>query len=105
MVRPTSRKCLFIYFYFMDPKFGLIRVKIQTWFPRQIQIYVNGHDWLEQELTANGISFTKHDNVFLRVDDWKRAQRLADRFTGLNWPRILERYARYDKLQGKRSRI
>jgi hypothetical protein len=31
----------------------------------------------------------------LRVDDWKRAQKLADGFTGLNWPRILECYARY----------
>jgi len=95
LVRPASRKCLFIYFYFMDRKFGLIHVKLQTWFPMQIQIYVNGHDWLARKLTANGISFTKHDNVFLRIDDWKRAQRLADRFTELNWPQILERYARY----------
>ncbi len=94
-VRTATRKCLFIYFYFMDRQFGLIHVKLQTWFPMQIQVYVNGHDWLERKLTANGISFSKHDNVFLRVDDWKRAQRLADRFTGLNWPCILERYARY----------
>jgi hypothetical protein len=95
MVRPTRRKCLHIYFYFMDREFGLIHVKLQTWFPMQVQIYVNGHDWLERKLTANGISFTKHDNVFLRIEDWGRAQKLADHFTGLNWPRILERYARY----------
>ena len=95
MVRPTSRKCLFIYFYFMDQKFGLIHVKIQTWFLMQIQVYVNGHDWLERKLTANRITFIKHDNVFLGVDDWKRAQKLADQFTCLNWPQILERYARY----------
>jgi hypothetical protein len=95
MIRPTSRKCLFIYFYFMDQKFGLIHVKIQSWFSMQIQIYVNGHDWLERKLTANGICLIKHDNVFLRVDDWKRARKLMDRFTGLNRPRILERYARY----------
>jgi hypothetical protein len=94
-VRTARRKCLFIYFYFMDRQFGLIHVKLQTWFPMQLQVYVNGHDWLERKLTANGISFTKHDNVFLRVDDWKRAQKLADRFTKLNWPCILERYARY----------
>ena len=94
-LEPARRKCLFIYFYFMDREFGLIHVKLQTWFPMQIQIYVNGHDWLERKLTANGISFTKHDNVFLRIEDWKRAQKLSDRFTGLNWPWILERYARY----------
>jgi hypothetical protein len=94
-VQSARRKCLFIYFYFMDRKFGLIHVKLQTWFPMQIQVYLNGHDWLERKLTANGIPFTKHDNVFLRVANWKRAQMLADRFTGLDWPRILERYARY----------
>ena len=94
-LEPARRKCLFIYYYFMDREFGLIHVKLQTWFPMQIQIYVNGHDWLERKLTANGIPFTKHDNVFLRIDDWKRAQKLSDRFTGLNWPWILEGYARF----------
>jgi hypothetical protein len=29
-VRPTRRKCLFIYFYFMDREFRLIHVKLQT---------------------------------------------------------------------------
>ena len=97
-LEPARRKCLFIYYYFMDRELGLIHVKLQTWFPMQIQIYVNGHDWLERKLAANGISFTRHDDVFLRIEDWKRAQRLSDRFTGLNWPRILERYARYVNL-------
>ena len=94
-VQSARRKCLFIYFYFMDRKFGLIHVKLQTWFPMQIQVYVNGHEWLERKLTANGISYTKHDNVFLRVEDWDRAQKLSDRFVRIDWPRILERYARY----------
>jgi hypothetical protein len=93
-VQSARRKCLFLYFYFMDRDFGLIHVKLQTWFPMQIQVYVNGHEWLGRKLIANRISFSKHDNVFVRVDDWRRAQKFADRFAGLNWPRILERYAR-----------
>jgi hypothetical protein len=59
------------------------------------QIYVNGHDWLECKCTAHEISFTKYVNVFLRMDEWDCAQKIADRFAGLGWPRILERYARY----------
>ena len=50
---------------------------------------------MERKLTANKISFTKHDNVFFQIEDWKRAQKLADRFAGLGWPQILERYARF----------
>jgi hypothetical protein len=94
-IQVANRKCLFIYFYFMDQQLGLIHVKLQTWFPMHIQVYVNGHDWLERKLTANKISFTKHDNVFFQIEDWKRAQKLADRFAGLGWPQILERYARF----------
>ena len=79
----------------MDREFGLIHLKLQTWFPMQIQVYVNGHEWLERKLTANGISFTKHYNVFLQIGDWKRAQKLSDRFIRVNWPLKLERYVRY----------
>lgn len=43
-IQTALRKCLFKYFYFMDKQLGLIHVKLQTWFPMQIQIYVNGHD-------------------------------------------------------------
>ncbi len=38
--------CLVIYFYWMDCEFGLMHVKIQTWFPFTMQVYVNGHEWL-----------------------------------------------------------
>ena len=51
-VQPARRKCLFRYFYFMDRGFGLIHVKLQTWFPMQMQVYVNGHEWLARKLIA-----------------------------------------------------
>lgn len=40
----ATRKCLMVYYYFMDKDFGLMHVKIQTWFPFRIQVYVNGHE-------------------------------------------------------------
>ena len=92
-VRPARRKCLFLYFYFIDRELGLIHVKLQTWFPMQLQVYVNGHEWLARKLTRSGVPYTKHDNAFLRVDDLRRAQRFADRFTSLDWVRRLDRYA------------
>lgn len=39
----------------MDRDLGLLHVRVQTWFPLQIQIYLNGHEWLERKLTARGI--------------------------------------------------
>ena len=93
-VQIAKRKCLHLYYYFMDRDLGLLHVRVQTWFPLQVQIYLNGHEWLERKLTARGIEHAKIDNVFIRIGDLPRAQRLANRFALLNWPRILNRYAR-----------
>ena len=58
-VRPDQRVCLVIYFYWMDREFGLMHVKLQTWFPFTVQVYVNGHEWLARKLAARGIAFEK----------------------------------------------
>jgi len=88
-VASARRKCLFLYYYFMDRDFGLIHVKLQTWFPLQIQVYVNGHEWLARKLKENGIQYTKQENAFLWIEDMARAQAFSDRFASLEWPRIL----------------
>jgi len=93
-LKPASRKCLHFYYYFMDRDFGLIHVRIQSWFPMQIQVYVNGHEWLARKLEAHGIVYSKLDNVLVSVGDITKAQKFADRFQSLNWPKILNRYAK-----------
>ena len=77
-IRPDSGKCLHYYFYFMDAKFGLIYLRVPTWAPFRLQFYCNGHSWLARKLTAKGIGYTMADNAFVRIDDWSRAQDLAD---------------------------
>ena len=93
-VRPANRKCLHFYYYFMDRDFGLIHVRIQSWFPMQIQVYVNGHEWLARKLSAHDVPFSKLDNVLVSIGDISKAQKFADRFQGMDWPWILNRYAR-----------
>jgi hypothetical protein len=93
-VQPARRKCLFLYYYFMDRDLGLIHVKLQTWFPLQIQLYLNGHEWLARKLTRHGIRYAKLDNAFLGVEDFPRAQSFADRFVTVDWVGILQGYAR-----------
>ena len=93
-LRSAWRKCLFLYFYFIDPEFGLLHVRLQTWFPFTIHVYVNGHEWLARQLDQRGVRYRRLDNAFLWLEDPGRAQRLADRFATLPWPTILERLAR-----------
>jgi len=93
-VASARRKCLFLYYYFMDREFGLIHVKLQTWFPLPIQVYVNGHEWLARKLAQNGIGYRKLENTFLWIEDFERAQKFSDRFCSLDWPRLLKGYAK-----------
>jgi hypothetical protein len=92
-LRPDTGKCLHYYFYFMDADLGLVYLRVPTWAPFRLQFYCNGHSWLARRLTAEGIAFTMADNAFVRVDDWQRAQELADGFSPDLLHRVLDRYA------------
>jgi len=92
-VRPDSGKCLHYYFYFMDAGLGLIYLRVPTWSPFRLQFYCNGHSWLARQLTATGIGFAAADNAFVRIDNWHRAQELADGFSPDRLHRVLDRYA------------
>lgn len=89
----AKRKCLCLYFYFMDRDFGFMHVRITTWFPFTVQICLNGHHWLAGKMDRAGIGYGKLDNAFVWIEDPKRAQRLANRFVKKNWPRILQVFA------------
>jgi hypothetical protein len=89
----ARRKCLFVYFYFLDRDFGLMHVKIQTWFPFQIQVYLNGHDWLANKMDRHQLRYQRMDNAFLWLDDPPRSQRLAESMLRQNWVRILDALA------------
>jgi hypothetical protein len=83
-----------LYYYFIDRELGLIHVRLQTWAPFTCQVYANGHDFVARHLKKKGIAFKQVDNAFVELGDPAVAQRIADRFAKLPWPKILERYAR-----------
>ena len=92
-LRPDTGKCLHYYFYFIDAELGLIYLRVPTWCPFRLQFYCNGHSWLARQLTTAGIGFTLADNAFLRIDDWQRAQTLANGLSPDVLRRVLDRYA------------
>lgn len=89
-LRSAERKCLHLYFYFLDPQFGLMHIRLQTWLPFTIQICINGRSWLAKQLDSAHIDYERHDNCFTRIDNSARAQQLLDRLTERKWAQWLQ---------------
>jgi hypothetical protein len=92
-LRSTPGKCLHYYFYFIDAELGLCYLRVPTWCPFRLQFYCNGHSWLARQLAAAGIDFAMADNAFIRIDNFAKAQQLADHLSPDHLHRILDRYA------------
>ena len=88
------KKCLHIYKYFLHPIFGFINARIQTWFPFNIQICMNGREWLGEQLRRKRIAFKRHDNCFPWIGDVDAAQHLMNKQLETDWPAELTRIAR-----------
>jgi hypothetical protein len=80
-LRPDNGKCLHYYFYFIDEELGLCYVRVPTWCPFRLQIYLNGHHRLACRLKRKQIGHTRLDNAFLQIEDLERSQKIAD-----DWP-------------------
>jgi hypothetical protein len=83
-------KCLHHYFYFQHAEFGLMHLRLQTWFPFQVMVCVNGRLWLARQLDRAGIGYMQRENSFVCIDDVARAQALADQQLRADWPAKLQ---------------
>ena len=54
-----------------------MHVKLQTWFPFEIQVYINGREYLSKQLDKAGIGYTRYDNCFTHIDDTEKAQEIG----------------------------
>ena len=88
-VQGKPRKCSHLYHYYVHPQFGWMYVRLQTWFPFEMQVYVNGREWLAREMDKEGLKYQRGDNKILWVADWQRAQQLMDEQLRTNWPTVL----------------
>jgi hypothetical protein len=93
-LRPDYRRCTVVYYYFLDADWGLVHVKVQTWFPLTAQVYLNGHEWLARRLDRHGVPYQRLDNAFVALPDAAAAPRLAKQFVRQDWPKRLHRLAR-----------
>jgi hypothetical protein len=93
-VQGEPGKCSKLYHYYLHPEFGWMHVRLQTWFPFEIQVYLNGREWLARQLEREGLKYQRSDNKFLWVQDWPRAQALFTQQLQTAWPTVLDELQR-----------
>ncbi|MBC8507273.1 MAG: hypothetical protein H8D34_20610 [Chloroflexi bacterium] len=74
------RQSLFVtyyYFYIMDEDFGLFFIKVCTYFPFDVKVCFNGHEWAKQQLRKEAIGFEALQNGFLSCEDPQRLQTIC----------------------------
>lgn len=87
------RKCIHLYRYEVHPVFGFMHSRIQTWFPFNIQVCINGREWLARQIDQDGLGYIRHDNCFVHLADYQRAQELMDTQLRANWAELLDEIA------------
>lgn len=79
-VKTCSQKCLHYYLYYQDKEYGFMFIRIQTWFPFNVRVYINGRELMKSVFEENGITYQCYDNSFTDISDVEKAQELADKF-------------------------
>lgn len=77
-VTSRSTKCKHYYFYYNDEEFWWMFLKIQTWFLYNVQIYINGREYLSKIFVKNDIKYEMYNNSFSYIDDFEKVQKLSD---------------------------
>ncbi len=94
VVKSSQTKCLHYYLYYLDKVYGFMFVKIQTWFPFNIQVYINGRELMKSVFDKHSISYQCYDNSFTDLSDVAKAQELADKFDSQKLCRHLDVFAK-----------
>ncbi|MFQ6094298.1 MAG: hypothetical protein ACE5OR_16760 [bacterium] len=79
-----SRQSVFVnhyYFYINDDEFGPAFIKIGSYVPFPIKVYLNGHEWVKRQLEKRGVVFESLDNGFLSCSDAQILQKICDQLT------------------------
>jgi hypothetical protein len=71
-----------------------MHVRLQSWFPFDLQVYINRREWVAQRLSAKGLTGERYDNTFLHLQDPAAVQALCDDFAHREWARVLDAFAR-----------
>jgi hypothetical protein len=88
-----ERPCGVLYHYQIHPEVGWMYARIQTWFPFNVQIGLNGREWLARQMDQAGLKYRQQGNCFVWIEDYAHAQKLMDQQLKRNWAELLDGFA------------
>jgi hypothetical protein len=101
------------YFYLNDPICGRMFIRVCPYFPFNISVWLNGHNWLASKMRQEGIAFTQRDNLFTACANPQRLQELSNAFGPADivgpvekWlTRLLPFFSEEERQQGYRHQL
>ena len=75
-----QRRVSVFYVYVFDEQMGPGFIKLCTYFPYPVKVWVNGHEWAKRQASAAGLGFTALSNGFASCEDPAALQDICDRF-------------------------
>jgi len=74
----AERRVTCYYFYVWDADFGPAFVKIGSYFPYPVKVWLNGHEWAKRQATIAGIGWTALANGFAACEEPAALQQICD---------------------------
>ncbi len=93
ILRKQRARYTHYYFYILDPIAGAMVLRIASFLPFTLTGFLNGHEFIEQELLKQGVAFKKDDNRFVSVADSAALQQAADNLSGAKLQERLDYWA------------
>jgi len=88
------RPCHVLYCYQIHPELGWMYGRVQTWFPFNIQIGINGREWLVRQMDHAGLRYRQQGNCLVWIEDYAQAQKLMDQQLETPWAEWLDGFGR-----------
>ena len=84
-----SGKCQHFYFYHLHRQFGFMHLRVQSWFPFQVHICINGREWLSRQMDQHQMDYHRKENCFPWISHVAGAQRLMEKQLQTRWTESL----------------
>ena len=72
--RLRPRPCPTICQYRLDPGFGWMHARVQTWFQFYIHVCINGREWLSRHMDQEGLRYFCQEHCF----PWSKTSHARD---------------------------